>query len=251
MQPPVIYWYEPSGTSLPFDAIDAHYCQEAMAAHGFRLQRCSTPGQLLSLVESCPDGAGGALPLRAWCVAVLTASLAENAALAHALRSVQPAMGIVACVPDLSEETHLLALQAGIDATFQPSASRRLLIAILYSLVRRMGGVEPAAFTVGGSAGWQLLENAWKLVAPGGISVTLSTTERSFMQVLLGAESRSATHEQLARALGPVTGDMSVAGRERMSVMVSRLRRKVAKAGAQLPIRSLHGQGYMFTGPVS
>lgn len=252
MQPPVILWYEPENAPAGVSFHDFSVSCQTLGAAGFQLVRCSNASQLLSKADLISQRHVQAAVPRCWMLAVLCSGLAENAALAHLLRAGQPSMGLVACVPDLHEETRLLALQSGIDTWFTPDASERLVVATVFSLLRRMGGVEPLALPGAVPSGWQLVENAWKLQLPAGEQVSLTTVERAFMLALTTSEGRNATHEQLASALGHYdkTSGPDI-GRERMSVMVSRLRRKVQALGAELPVRSLHGKGYMFNGTMT
>lgn len=248
---PVILWYEPESASSWVSCHDFSVSCQTLGAVGFERIHCSNASQLLSMAERIGRGHANSEEGRCWMLAVLCASLAENAALAHMLRAEQPSMGLVACVPDQSEATCLLALQSGIDAWFTPDASERLVVATVFALLRRMGGVDPLALPGAASAHWQLVEHAWKLKLPSGEQVALTTTERAFMLALTSFSGRSATHEQLVSAMGlHDAAAKSEIGKERLSVLVSRLRRKVQAFGAELPVRSLHGKGYMFNGPM-
>lgn len=251
MPSPVILWYEPENASPKVSFRDFSLVCQTLGTAGFEHITCSNASQLLSKAERISRGYVTSNGGYGWMLGVLCASLAENAALAHLLRAGQPSMGLVACVPDQRESTCLLALQSGIDAWFTPDASERLVVATVFSLLRRMGGVDPLALPGADPTGWQLVDHAWKLQLPSGEQVTLTTLERAFMLALTSCEGRSATHEQLTSTMGlhDVAAGAEI-GRERISVMVSRLRRKVKALGAELPVRSLHGKGYLFNGPM-
>lgn len=252
VQPPVILWYEPENAPARVSSNDFTRICHTLGAVGLERVSCHNASQLLSKAERVGQRYEQGAVARGWMLAVLCSGLAENAALAHLLRAGQPSMGVVACVPDLAEETQLLALQSGIDAWFAPEASGHLVVAIIFSLLRRMGGVEPTVLPGIVSTGWQLVENAWKLKLPSGTQVALTTTERAFMLALAASEGRNATHEQLAVAMGLAEGRLDPeARRERLSVLVSRLRRKVLAVGANLPVRSVHGKGYLFNDEMS
>lgn len=251
MPSPVILWYEPERSSSRVSLRDFSLACQTLGTAGFEHITCSNASQLLSKAERISRGYVTSNGGYGWMLVVLCASLAENAALAHLLRAGMPSMGLVACVPDQRESTCLLALQSGIDAWFTPDASEQLVVATVFSLLRRMGGVDPLVLPGADSSGWQLVDHAWKLQLPSGEQVTLTTLERAFMLALTSCEGRSATHEQLTSTMGlhDVAAGAEI-GRERISVMVSRLRRKVKALGAELPVRSLHGKGYLFNGPM-
>lgn len=253
MSLPLILWYGPEDTPAQVSEQDFAACCKTLGAAGFERVSCKNASQLLSkaalLSRRRVPNANGSPPRM---FAVLCGMLAENAALAHLLRTDFPHMGIAAFVPDLHEDTQLLALQSGIDIYFTPTASDHLVVAGVFSLLRRMAGIAPIVSVPNASPAWRFAENAWKLVSPEGEEVALTTTERAFMLALASSQERSATHEQLLKAAGSfLATEAEGAKRERLSVLVSRLRRKFQARNLELPVRSLHGTGYMFVGPMA
>lgn len=252
MSLPLILWYEPKDTPAQVSEQDLAACCTTLGAAGFERVSCKSASQLLSKAalmaqKRAVDAEDG----RPRMFAVLCGLLAENAALAHLLRADFPKMGIAAFVPNLHEDTQLLALQSGIDMYFTPDASDRLLVAGVFALLRRMAGSEAAVPLFNAQPTWRFAENAWKLVSPEGQEVPLTTTERAFMLALASSNERSATHEQLLKAAGSfLATEADGAKRERLSVLVSRMRRKFQARNLDLPVRSLHGSGYMFVGPM-
>lgn len=246
MHSPVVLWYHPENSPSVQRPPDFQLIHQALAVAGFEHHTCRSPSQLLSKAGRLAQQRPAADGRYAWMVAVLCSGMAENAALAHLLRTEQPQMGILAMLPDLEEETQLMALQSGIDAWFTPATSQRLMMATVFSLLRRMGSVVPCDPGIDQSRRWSLREHAWKLRSPEGDEFTLTTTERAFLLALASSEGRSATHEHLADRMGGLGDKTDEGRRERISVIVSRLRRKCEVAGADLPVRSVHGKGYVF-----
>ena len=253
MHPPVVLWYEPEGATPSVTENDFAVCCKTLGAAGFDRISCKNASQLLSKAGLLA-GRHAKMPAtaRPRLFAVLCGNMAENVSLAHLLRAESPLIGIMACIPDLDEETQMLALQSGIDMYFVPQASDRLVIAQVFSLLRRMAGLNPTQATLAGAQVWHFVENAWKIVTPRGEAVALTTAERAFLLELTSATDRCATHEQLLKASGVfLSTEPEVVRRERLSVMISRLRKKFQALQIDLPVRSLHGTGYMFVGAMT
>src|SRR5690606_28199266 len=107
-----------------------------------------------------------------------------------------------------------------------------------------------ARAAAGASAVWSLPEQAWILASPEGKRIALTTGERAFLMALLAAPNQRAAHADLISAVNEAYKQESVSAlQSRLSVLVSRLRRKCAEHGAGLPLKSVHNWGYMFTGP--
>lgn len=219
---------------------------KAMQDSGFQVQRCIT----IPALHKCLQ-ASSAEPIPP--VVVLAGTLLENCSATTYLRTLHPSMGIVAMVGPEQDAEIIRLLQSGVDNYFAHNASNELLAAILFRLLARPD-VEPAYTEPAPSAGangWSLQDQAWKLVSPEGVAITLTTGERAFLAVLFRAPDRRATHRQLADA---VNQDYALAASHepqgRLGVLVSRMRQKCSGLGAPLPLKSLHNWGYMFTGPV-
>lgn len=94
---------------------------------------------------------------------------------------------------------------------------------------------------------WQFIDKNWALRCPDGQSIALTTGERAFLSILLSAPFQQATHAQLIDAVNAAyKQDEPRTHSVRLGVMVSRMRRKFNGAGMPLPLKSLHGWGYMF-----
>ncbi|MNV96950.1 hypothetical protein D3C71_1920120 [compost metagenome] len=102
----------------------------------------------------------------------------------------------------------------------------------------------PLAAEVSGK--WQFHDAAWTLVSPQGTRVSLTLAERDFLLKLT-----TSADKRLPR--GDAAGADAQAGREsvrRTDVVVSRLRRKAQDLNVELPIRTVWGWGYAFTGEI-
>ncbi|HRL20587.1 MAG TPA: winged helix-turn-helix domain-containing protein [Alcaligenes sp.] len=173
------------------------------------------------------------------------------------LRADFPAAGIIILrgenVAGL-ERGHLLLV--GADACFDASALPVEVVASIQALRRRGRALRQslqaavtsmpeahAAATV--QQDWDLHENGWRLQTPRGHSIMLTRGERRIMLVLFSACPETVERDRLF-ATDP--------GRElparSVDVLISRLKRKLASVGEELPIRSVRGEGYAFVGKV-
>src|SRR5690349_7025952 len=88
---------------------------------------------------------------------------------------------------------------------------------------------------------WRLDGDGWSLLCPDGSLVSLTRAERRVLERLLSTPGQLVTREALAQAVAD--GDFDS---HRLDSLVYRLRRKVADGcGANLPLDSIHGEGYM------
>jgi two-component system, OmpR family, response regulator PhoP len=123
----------------------------------------------------------------------------------------------------------------------------RELAAALFSLDRRL-----SASTQGNGQGaslrdavWSLIDSGWTLYSSLGHRVPLTHSERTFMLTLADAPGQIVSRETLAQVL---SGEEAAADYDlhRLDALVSRLRRKFAEKGADLPVRAVRGVGYLF-----
>lgn len=153
------------------------------------------------------------------------------------------------------------ALLHGIDVCWPAESPISLLSAGLQRLLRS------SAFVTSGStarlypeeAAWTLTSRGWVVQSPEGRCIPLTSAERSLILALRSAPGQRLAHGELMSqiealpvcdtGLGVCTQPPVSEARaaRRLSVVVSRLRRKFVAAGVQMPIRSLHGRGYELT----
>lgn len=217
-----------------------------LQAQGFRVLSCNNVLALYRLAQAN-------LALNALACAVLSGAHADNCAAANYLRTLYPALGIVAVADLASHLEPVQVLQSGADSIFPLNAEAPLLPAILFRLLWRMSQSSGMAAPPARSAAprWSLQDQAWVIVSPDGERVPLTTGERAFLSILMGATGARATHAELtdavnaAYALAP-----QPLHKGRLGVLVSRMRRKFNEQGVNMPLKSVHRWGYMFTGPL-
>lgn len=190
-------------------------------------------------------------------LALLAGSALQNAMACAYIRGCCPGVP-VACVADPGNESELASvLDAGVSLYLAPTAGPMVLLAVVRRLwasaTGGMGQLLGQTQAPDASAGgWRLLESQSVLVAPSGERVGLTTIERRVLRLLFAGPRGGLSHDALVHALnqGPDTGfsGCQAMGRTRLSVMFSRLRRKCARQGLALPVISVHGWGYQFTG---
>lgn len=213
-------------------------------------------------VQLCPDAASmsalcqPATPSPA--VVLLAGTQAENCAYAMQLRLRHARVGLLATLDPRADDSLALELvHSGVDGYCSPAATQALLSALLHRLWWRVAGeaaATPAAVPPPERPPddrWAMLEQGWVMLSPGGQRLPLTTGERAFVLALLAAPGRRASHRDLIDAINQgyalEDGPLSLS---RLGVMVSRLRRKFSRHGLDLPLKSMHSWGYMFTGLV-
>lgn len=243
MGPAVLFYSSEGGTC------SAQYSR-ALTQFGFRIFDCPDTRSLRhALRHELQRARNTSEPI----MAVLASSAPSNRS-AVSILTATPQVGVLACVDGCDDATLVATLQLGVDAWCPRDSSPELLALTLHGLKRRLergvfAGAESSqargpSFGVRASGeAWVLKDQGWALEAPDGASIRLTSSERQFLMCLAGQSDRSASHAQLLRAIGRKVSD----DRTILSVLVSRLRRKVAKHG-ELPIQSVHNRGYMFSG---
>lgn len=164
---------------------------------------------------------------------------------ARALRAAAPAASIMTLLPSTTEGSLVQCLGSSIDTCWPQCAPVELIVSALLRLVGRAGSTEQPPQGV-----WRLTSRAWVVQAPGGIEVELTAAERAIMLTLYHAPGRRASHARLVEAIEGIESDggcsagYAGAAARRLSVLVSRLRRKFIAAGTGTPIRSVRRVGY-------
>ena len=168
------------------------------------------------------------------------------------LRAMDTTAGIVAISTFDSPENRILGLHCGADVCFQPDVATAEIAAALQALVRRTppsGRRHAEAETRAQPASprrRRTLAVPGRRLDPGQPARRrrLTQAEREFLLKLT-----SAMDKRLPRAFAPDPQ----AGRDsvrRTDVVVSRLRRKAQDMHLDLPIRTVWGWGYAFTGEI-
>ncbi|WP_407848481.1 response regulator transcription factor [Bordetella petrii] len=202
---------------------------------------------------------------------VLTGSLPKIHIAAAQLRAMRQTLGIIALSTFADSEARIRTLLCGADACLDTSASGLELAAVFQSLLRRVADVAPAAVAEPAAApknvpleaaglvepgepaspGWRLVSKGWTLIGPAGQELALTTAERGFLLRLVRAPDKKVSRDTLI-ADGVQSGEAAEGERRGrfVDVMISRMRRKAAANHMRLPIKAVHGWGYMFTADV-
>ncbi|NYT63912.1 helix-turn-helix domain-containing protein [Alcaligenaceae bacterium] len=231
------------------DARSSHRAK-LLQAHGFKVVSCLHLQELYSGVQANLAQAGNRL------LVLLAGKQPDNCVAASYLRTLYPAIGILALVPENKETASLQLIQSGADNCCRDDVSFELLLAVVLRLLARIGGeaFTSSAFAEPVQQGcWQLQEHGWVLAGPQEQRIPLTTGERAFISALFAQPGLRAKHELLVEAVSASYALTVVAtGKQgRLGLLVSRLRRKFRAHGVpDAPLKSLHSWGYMFTGPV-
>ncbi|HEU0229826.1 MAG TPA: helix-turn-helix domain-containing protein [Burkholderiaceae bacterium] len=200
---------------------------------GFLVNHCADPRWLPDFITHAGVGA---------CL-ILNGAPDQNCLAASSVRMRHPDLVIVVMVPSDGEDALIQALRSGADACCPQGASAALLATLLSTVFRRIrqsAGRWPFR-------GWSLQERDWVLVGPDDCRVSLTTGERAFLRALLHAPGSRASHGDLAAAVNAAYGAEAPQRVRQIGLLVSRMRRKFEDRGVALPLRSVHGWGYMFT----
>ncbi|MFU1977997.1 winged helix-turn-helix domain-containing protein [Bordetella avium] len=195
---------------------------------------------------------------------ILAAPQGEVLIAASRLRTLAPSVGIVALTPPLSSEARVQLLLCGVDACLEQATRHQEVAAVLQALARRglahklAPAPEHSLSLVGNSMApanvdhlertWRLLEDGWVLTSPGNARLTLTGTERALLQALVQAPTHKLSREELLDVVDVRPGRSDGIRLRYIDVLICRLRRKASDMQLRLPIRAVHGWGYMFNG---
>ncbi|MBB1595432.1 response regulator transcription factor [Achromobacter sp. UMC46] len=218
---------------------------DALSHLGFSVRRCYDLVDVYDRYSRRPS------PL-----VVLEAPLPDIHNAAVRLRAVDRGLGIVAIATFTDTESRIRTLLCGADACLPPDVSGLELAAVLQALVRRAVGLDgidaaPDAHTEEPvQETWRLANKGWTLINPSGRILGLTTGERDFLSRLVTAPDRKVSRDAFY-ADGAEDADSGITRRRFVDVMISRLRRKAAANQMTLPIRAVHGWGYMFAADIA
>lgn len=155
-----------------------------------------------------------------------------------------------------SEEDRVLGLELGADDYIVKPFSTRELAARVSAVLRRGASTSDSAAegTVDGRPpdtihfdGWQVSLARRELRTATGAIVDLTGAEFDLLITFLGYPQRVLGRERLMELSRSRIGDSSDRS---IDVLVSRLRRKLQAGGAEAPIVTVRGVGYMFRADV-
>ena len=160
----------------------------------------------------------------------------DGLAIARRLRVQQPSLGIVMLTARGSLDERLSGMRDGADAYLVKPVDFRELMAVLKSLLRRLGIREQ-------SAAWVLQVPQLQLVTPEGLLIKLTGREAKLLGHMARAHPKAASRQSLAES-----DDARVDPLEFRSIEValSRLRKKIQDATGQQLILASRSEGYLF-----
>jgi len=228
-----VYFFQAPG------GVDPVPLQAALLWHGLGLRFYQDADVLCEALYDS-DEAGGANRL-----VLLSGSHASVCGAAAAVRRVDGVIAVVALLSAFRDRLLLQAMRSGIDACWPAGPAPSVVPGVLRFLGRAGQGGD--VHTVG-RPGWKLVSRAWLVQAPDGAVIPLTTAERMLMIALYQAPGRFLSHAAILQAIDHGASvqpeQRPAAMARRLSVLVSRLRRKFGTAGHDMPIRSVRGQGY-------
>jgi len=147
----------------------------------------------------------------------------------------------------------LAGLQAGADRYLVKPIDLLELAANIDAVAARAGpktpalapDVEPQPQALLRLQDWELETRDWRLTAPAGKSLELTSREFRFIHKLVLSQGQTVQKREL---IDELYGTRVVKADERLNVFLTRLRRKAQAALAEpLPIKTAHLVGYIFT----
>jgi DNA-binding response OmpR family regulator len=155
---------------------------------------------------------------------------------ARCVREQNPQAGIIMLTARGQLQDRLEGLSKGADHYLVKPFGLLELGAIIDALLRRVG-IE-----------WILDANAGRLSDPEGRSMNLTPQEMTLVRRLCEAGAEPVSKRQLVEAMGH---DWASYDLRRLDTLVSRLRlRWRREAGRELPLKTLHREGYGFLGVI-
>jgi len=149
----------------------------------------------------------------------------------------ETSLGLILISGSQAYETRVKSLELGADAYLSKPIQIRELQAIVNSLHQRL--------THKRSQSWTLDHASWVITSPAAHHHELTENEYIFVNMIMEADGKPVTKEQLLSAMGKEDTQEEAAN---LQVLVSRLRKKVSKnSGEHLPIRVYRGLGYGLT----
>lgn len=139
-----------------------------------------------------------------------------------------------------SPEDRVTGLDAGADDYLIKPFHMPELIARIRALLRRPN----AALGVALSLGNLTLDTATRQIEVGGLPAAFSARETTLLEHLLRRQLNVVTREALEDGLYSLDAPL---GSNAIEVLVHRLRRKLADAGAELCVHTVRGVGYVLT----
>lgn len=173
----------------------------------------------------------------------------DGLTLVRALTEDQAGPGVVILTAAGETEDRIKGFASGADLYFtKPVDCRELAMASIRLVQRLRRWTSPPEISLplpSQSGRWTLSRAQWSLRAPAGELVSLTPKEMAFVDALAASPNAAVPRAQI---LGLLKYADDAGGNRSLDALVRRLRMKTYGALAlTLPIRTLHGIGYMFT----
>jgi len=183
------------------------------------------------------------------CVLDTVLSYGDGVSLPRWLREQYPQMGIAILSDQNDPFDHLRSLNEGADAWLLKPVQVEIVAATLSSIARRMQRLPASPVSEHRSSRtpqWQLQSDGWCLLAPDGMQVTLTISERRLVQILWQHSGTLVTRETLMLAVANGHGSVNEIDPHGLDMLLYRLRRKVqSRTGQTLPLEVVRGAGYI------
>ncbi len=156
--------------------------------------------------------------------------------------------GVIILTAASEIEDRIKGFATGADLYFSKPVDVRELATAAIRLAKRLRKApspEPAANAAQSAALWTLRPAQWVLDSPTGTPMHLTTKEMAFMETLAAGASTTIARSHVLNRLGYIDDE---GGNRSLDALVRRLRIKADETlGINLPIRTVHGVGYIFS----
>lgn len=154
-------------------------------------------------------------------------------------------MGIIILTAMGSPEIRAQGYESGADLYLVKPTECRELAAAIANLSNRLQKDLPQKSSPQ-SPLWTLNTSDLSLLSSSGKKVTLTVREATFLNILMRSPGDTIDRQIVAQALDINAGDLND---RRMDSMIRRLRKKTKETlGVNLPIHTVYGKGYVFSG---
>jgi DNA-binding response OmpR family regulator len=161
----------------------------------------------------------------------------DGFSVARRVRQSHPYVGIIMFTARDDLEDRIAAFNDGADIYLTKPVDIRELCAAIHSVSRR--SVERSSY------GWTLFPQLYQLKSSCGRQIALTYSESMILSALARSNQHLASRKVLIESIG---ANYLCYDERRLEALVSRLRRKIAATiGAEAPLRSVNGRGYVFT----
>ena len=173
----------------------------------------------------------------------------DGLVIAQRLRALQPELGIVMLTARGGLDDRLSGMQEGADAYLVKPVDFRELMAVLKSLLRRLGtaGASSAEKSADAPAVWRLQPAHLLLVPPVGAPIKLTGRDAKLLGHMVRAYPHAASRQALVDSSDAVLTALDF---RHMEVALSRLRKKILDATGQSLILASRSEGYLLGAPI-